>query len=128
MSLARLAKRTQSSPPIGGLDRQITFQKRSMTNSDGQLSGNYADQLTVWARIDQVAGREIVTPAELSGQVTTKFTTADVSSVLQIEPRMRIKYVDLAGTTHRCDILFVNRVEERGFYLEILAKEIYSTT
>jgi head-tail adaptor len=126
--LQRLSKRNQSSPPLGGLDRQITFQKRTATNADGQLSGAYTDLNTVFARIDQVAGKEIVTPAEFTGQVTTKFTTMDLGTVLQVEPRMRIKYVDLAGSTHRCDILFVNRVEERGFYLEILAKEIYSTT
>lgn len=126
--LQRLSKRNQSSPPLGGLDRQITFQKRTATNAYGQLSGAYSDLNTVWARIDQVAGKETVTPAEFTGQVTTKFTTMDLGTVLQVEPRMRIKYVDMAGTTHRCDILFVNRVEERGFYLEILAKEIYSTT
>lgn len=125
MSLPRLSKRNQTSPPIGGLDRLITIQTRTAADADGQLTGPYSAVKTLWARIDQVSGKEIVNTGEFAGEVTTKFTTIDIGG---IEPRMRISYADGTGATHLCDILFVNRVEERGVFLELLTQEIYSAS
>jgi hypothetical protein len=41
---------------------------------------------------------------------------------------MRIQYVDIDSKTRYFDILFVQNVEQRGMFLELLAKEIYSNT
>lgn len=111
--------------PIGSMNNQITIQHRTSTNSYGQQSGAWTDVLTLWARIDTVSGKESINNVQYSAEVTSRFVTADVPG---IEPRMRIKYVDMAGATHYNDILFVNRVQERGFFLELLAQEVVSAT
>jgi SPP1 family predicted phage head-tail adaptor len=125
MSLPRLSKMNMAEPPIGGLDRQITIQQRTATNTDGQLSGPWTDFVTLWARIEQLSGKEVVNNVQYSAEVTTRFVTTDFPG---IEARMRIKYVDAAGATHYSDILFPNRIQERGFFLELLAQEINIAT
>lgn len=125
MSLPRLSKINLAEPPIGGLDRVITIQKLTGTNNYGQQSGAYTDFVTLWARIENVSGKETVNNVEFSAEVTTRFIATDFPG---IEPRMRIKYVDAVGSTHYSDILSVNRIQERGFFVELLAQEIYSAT
>lgn len=103
------------------MSRMITIQQRTAKNSDGQQSGPWSDLVDLWARIDQVSGKEVVNSIQYSAEVTSRFITADVPG---IEPRMQIKYVDLNGATHLYDILFVNHIQERGFFLELLAQEV----
>jgi head-tail adaptor len=110
-----------STTPIGSMNRWITVQKRTATNSDGQQSGPYTDFMSLWVRIDQLAGKEVVNNVQYAAEVSSRFLTGHA---IGIEPRMRIKYVDFDGFTHFFDILFVNQVQERGFFLELLAQEI----
>lgn len=124
MPLLRLSQRgTGALTAIGAMNRVITLQTRTATNSDGQPDGPYTDFLTTWAKNEHTAGKEIATTAELAADVTDIWTMPYAPG---IEPRMRIAYTDLEGKVHYYDILFVQNIEERGFFLQILAKEIFS--
>jgi|SRR5579864_4490152 len=126
MPLPRLSERgSGSTVAIGAMNRQITIQQRTATNSDGQQTGAYSNLITVWAKIEHLSGKEVVNGIEFSAEITTRFTTPYTPG---IEPRMRVKYVDLAGKTHYYDLLYVQNVDERGFFLELLAQEIFSAT
>lgn len=127
MPLQRLSQRgSGATTPIGSMNRQIAIQTRAGTNSYNQPGGAWSNFIVgIWARLEHLAGKEVVNQAEYAAEVTDKWTLPYIAGV---EPRMRIAYVDLAGKTHYYDILFVQNVEERGFFTEVLAKEIYSTT
>jgi head-tail adaptor len=125
MSLPRLSKINLAEPSIGGLDRVIVVQQRTGTNTDGQQSGSWTDFVTLWARIEQVSGKETINDVEYSAELTSRFVTTDFPG---IEPRMRVKYTDAAGAVHYSEILAVNRIQERGFFAELLGQEIYSAT
>ena len=67
----------------------------------------------------------MINPSEFAAEVTDRFTLPYVPGVT---PKMRIKFADIDGKIHYYDILFPQNVEQHGFFLEILAKEIYSNT
>jgi SPP1 family predicted phage head-tail adaptor len=125
--LRRLSRRgSGATVAIGGMDKLITIETRTGTNSYGQSGGPWTDFATnLWAKMDHVSGSEIVNQTEYSAEVTDLFTTPYVPGVT---PRMRIKFVDIDGKTRYFDILFPRNVEEHGMFLLLLAKEIYSNT
>lgn len=127
MPLPRLSRRgSGSGVAIGGMDKLITIQTRAGTNVYGQPGGAWSDfAANIWAKIEHIAGKEVVNQVESIAEVTDRFTTPYIPGVT---PKMRIQYVDIDGKTHYFDILFPQNVENRGFFLEILAKEIYSNT
>lgn len=126
MPLARLSpKGSGSTTAIGAMNRLITIQTRAGTNSYGQPGGPWSDVVTLWAKIEHLTGKEVVNQAEYTAEITDRFTLPFVPG---IEPRMRVSYTDANSKTHFYDILFVQNVEERGFFLELLAKEIFSLT
>lgn len=126
MPLQRLSQRGSGpTTAIGAMNRQISIQTRAGTNAYGQPGGAWSDVITVWAKIDHISGKEVVNQIEYAAEVTDRFTLPYVAGV---EPRMRISYTDAANKTHLYDILFVQNVEERGFFLELLAKEILSAS
>ena len=81
--------------------------------------------VTSWAKIDHIGGKEVVNQTEYAAEVTDRFTLPYVPGITQ---KMRVNYTDPAGKTHFYDILFVENVEERSFFVSLLAKEIYSNT
>ena len=105
------------------MNRQITIQQRTGTNAYGQPGGAWTNLVTSWAKLEHISGQEVVNQTEFAAEVTDRWTMPYVAG---IEPRMRISYVDLAGKTHYYDILFIQNVEERAFFLELLAREIVS--
>ena len=122
MPLMRLSQRGNGAlTAIGAMNRLITIQTRTATNSDGQPDGPYTDVLTTWAKNQHTGGKVTANTAELVADVTDIWTMPYVSGV---DPNMRIQYVDLSGKNHYYEILFVQNLEERGFFLELLAKEI----
>jgi SPP1 family predicted phage head-tail adaptor len=124
MSLQRLSQRGSGpATAIGAMNRQITIQTRATTNSDGQPDGPWTDVVTIWAKNEHTIGKEVVSAAAFTADITDIWTTPYVEG---IEPRMRVNYSDPAGKLHYYDILFVQNIEERGFFLQILAKEIFS--
>jgi SPP1 family predicted phage head-tail adaptor len=125
--LPRLSQRGSGSTiSIGAMNRLITIQTRIGTNAYGQPGGAWSDfAANVWAKIEHIGGKEVVNQTEVSADITDRFTLPYVSGVT---PKMRVNYVDLDGKTRYFDILFVQNVEQRGFFTEILAKEIYSNT
>ena len=127
MPLPRLSRRgSGSGVAIGDMDRLITIQARAGTNAYGQTGGAWSDFASnVWAKIEHIAGREVVNQTEFAADVTDRFTCPYVPGVT---PKMRIQYVDIDGKTRYFDILFPQNVEQRGMFLELLAKEIYSNT
>ena len=127
MPLPRLSRRGYGSGvAIGGMDKLITIQTRAGTNSYGQPGGAWSTFASnLWAKIEHIAGKEVVNQTEFAAEVTDRFTTPYVSGVT---PKMRIQYVDIDSKTRYFDILFPQNVENRGMFLEILAKEIYSNT
>lgn len=126
MPLLRLSQRgTGALTAIGAMNRMITIQQRTATNSDGQPDGPYTDFLTAWAKNEHTTGRELASTTEFVGDITDIWTMPYAPGV---EPRMRIKYLDLESKAHYYDILFVQNLEERGFFLRILAKEIFSVS
>jgi SPP1 family predicted phage head-tail adaptor len=111
---------------IGGMNCVITIQTRAGTNSYGQPGGAWSDFASnLWAKLEHISGKEVVNQTEFAAEVTDRFTCPYVASVT---PKMRIQYVDIDAKTRYFDILFVQNVEQRGMFLELLAKEIYSNT
>jgi len=111
---------------IGGMDKLISIENRTGTNSYGQPGGAWTDFApNLWAKMDHVSGTEFVNQFEFAAEVTDLFTTPYVPGVT---PKMRIKFVDIDGKTRYFDILFPQNVEERGMFLLLMAKEIYSNT
>lgn len=127
MPLPRLSRRgSGSTVAIGGMNCLISIQTRAAINAYGQPGGAWTNfAANVWAKIDHVAGKEVVNQTEFAADVTDRFTTPYVAGVT---PKMRVLYVDIDGKTRYFDILFVQNVEQRGMFLELLAKEIYSNT
>jgi SPP1 family predicted phage head-tail adaptor len=127
MPLPRLSRRgSGSGVAIGGMDQLITIQNRAGKNAHNQPGGAWSNfAANVWAKIEHVAGKEVVNQTEFAADVTDRFTCPYVPGVT---PKMRIVYVDIDGKTRYFDILFPQNVENRGFFLELLAKEIYSNT
>jgi SPP1 family predicted phage head-tail adaptor len=125
--LPRLSRRgSGSGVAIGGMDKLITIQTRGVKNAYNQPGGAWSDfAANVWSKIEHVSGKEVINPSEFAAEVTDRFTTPYVPGVT---PKMRIKYVDIDGKTRYFDILFVQNVEQHGFFLELLAKEIFSNT
>ena len=127
MPLPRLSRRGfGSGVAIGGMDRLITIQTRAGTNAYGQPGGTWSNfAANVWAKIEHISGKEVVNQTEFAANVTDRFTCPYVSGVT---PKMRILYVDIDCKLRFFDILFPQNVEQRGIFLELLAKEIYSNT
>lgn len=127
MPMPRLSRRgSGSGVAIGGMDRLITIQTRAGTNVYGQPGGAWSDFASnIWAKIEHIAGREVVNQSEFAADITDRFTLPYVQGV---NPKMRLQFVDIDGKTRYFDILFVQNVEQRGMFLELLAKEIYSNT
>jgi head-tail adaptor len=125
--LPRLSRRgSGSGVAIGGMDKLITIQTRGAKNAYNQPGGAWSDFApNLQAKIEHIAGKEVVNQTEFAAEVTDRFTTPYVPGVT---PKMRILYVDIDGKARYFDILFPQNVENRGFFLEILAKEIYSNT
>lgn len=108
------------------MDKVITIETRLNKNAYGQPGGawsTFADN--VFAKMDHISGQEFANQTEIAAEVTDRFTTPYVPGVT---PKMRIKYVDIDNKTRYFDILYPQNVEQRGMFLEILAKEIYSNT
>jgi SPP1 family predicted phage head-tail adaptor len=125
--LPRLSRRgSGSGVAIGGMDKLITIQDRAGKNTHNQPGGAWTDfAANVWAKIEHIAGKEVVNQTEFAADVTDRFTCPYVPGVT---PKMRIVYVDIDGKTRYFDILFPQNVENRGMFMELLAKEIYSNT
>jgi SPP1 family predicted phage head-tail adaptor len=127
MPLPRLSRRgSGATVAIGGMDRVISIQTRLTTNSYGQPGGAWSDFASnVWAKIEHIAGKEVVNQTEFAAEITDRFTCPYVAGV---NPKMRVQFVDIDGKTRYFDILFVQNIEQRGMFTELLAKEIYSNT
>jgi|ERR1039458_1064363 SPP1 family predicted phage head-tail adaptor len=127
MPLARLSRRgSGATVAIGGMDRLITIETRLGTNAYGQPGGPWTDfAANLWAKWEHIGGKEVVNQTEYAAEVTDKFTHPYVPGVT---PKMRVKTVDIDGKTRYFDIIFPSNVEQRGFFTELLAKEIYSNT
>jgi head-tail adaptor len=127
MPLARLSQRgSGATVSIGSMKDVITIQNRAGTNTYGQPGGAWTDfAANLPAKWEHIGGKEVVNQTEYAAEVTDKFTHPYVPGVT---PKMRVKTVDIDGKTHYFDIFFVQNVEQRGFFMELLAKEIYSNT
>ena len=112
---------------IGGLDRLITIEQRTGTNAYNHAGRilKSAFAANIWAKIEHVGGKEVVNQTEYVADITDRFTVPYVAGV---SPKMRMNHVDIDGKTRYFDILFVQNVEQRGFFHVLLAKEIYSNT
>ncbi len=108
------------------MDRLVTIETRVGTNAYGQPGGPWtAFAANVWAKIEHIGGKEVVNQTEYAAEITDLFTLPYVAGVT---PKMRVNFVDIDAKTRYFDILFVQNIEQRGFFLELLAKEIYSNT
>ena len=108
------------------MDRLVTIETRLGTNAYGQPGGPWtAFAANIWAKIEHVGGKEVVNQTEYAAEITDRFTLPYVAGVT---PKMRVNFVDIDGKTRYFDILFVQNIEQRGFFLELLGKEIYSNT
>jgi SPP1 family predicted phage head-tail adaptor len=127
MPLPRLSRHgSGSGVAIGGMDQVITIQSRIGRNSYGQPGGGWTNfAANLCAKIEHISGKEVVNQTEFAADVTDRFTCPYVPGVT---PKMRIQYVDIDGKTRYFDILFPQNVEQRGMFMELLAKEIYSNT
>lgn len=126
MSLARLSQRGRGNTvAIGALKDQVTIQQRATKNSYGQQSGSWSPVVQLFAKVEHVQGRQDVNLVEYAAETTDLIT---VPFVAGIEPRMRVVYVDAAGKTHNYEILWPQNVEERGFFLLLLVKEIFDAS
>jgi head-tail adaptor len=128
MPLPRLSPRGRGAAiAIGSMKDPITVQARTGTNSYGKPGGAYTDVFDSVAKIENIIGRENTTPAQLEGVSTHRIT---MPYDARVEPRMRILQINQSvspAIIHRFDILWRQNVEERGFFLEILAQEIFDT-
>lgn len=123
MPLPRLSPRGRGMGiAIGSMKDQVTIQQRTGSNSYGKAGGTWTTFATTWAKLENLAGREIVAPAEYVAQITNRIT---IPYLAGLEPLMRIIFVDIDGKTHRYDILYFQDPEQRGMFLEILAQEIF---
>jgi SPP1 family predicted phage head-tail adaptor len=77
----------------GDLRDRVTFQKRTATD-DGYgnpISGDFADQFTVWAQIKYRAGGETVQSARLAGTQPVTIVVRSSSQTRQVSTDWRAK-------------------------------------
>lgn len=115
---------TNESLSAGRLDKRVTIQNRvESDNGGGTQAISYVDYLTVWAAIEQGAGREFVaaqqiTP-ELSHTITIRYRPG-------ISDKQRIKYV-AGGVTRTFSIHVIGDPLERHEQLQLACSEIVPT-
>jgi SPP1 family predicted phage head-tail adaptor len=109
----------------GRLDKRVTIQNRGETpGAGGTQTIAYTDYLTVWAAIEQGAGREFMAAQqlqpELSHTITIRYRTG-------ISDKQRIKYI-VGGVTRTFAIHSVVDPLERHEQLILSCSEIVPTS
>lgn len=100
----------------GNLRSRVTIQSRSSTpDSFGEQGSAWQDVATVWASVEPLSGRELLSAQQVQGEISH---------------RVRCRFRSGVTTAHR--LLFAGRVldiqavinpQERGVMLEILCRE-----
>jgi len=99
----------------GDLRHRITIQQRS-TSEDavGQLLLTWTDVATTWAKVEQLAGRELMTASAERAENTARITIRYRSDLVE---KMRILYGAIIY-----DITSVSDIEGRRRELEVMCK------
>lgn len=98
----------------GRLDRQIVIQKATSTqNSYGEQAMGWSNLVTLWARVNPLAGNELFRAQQIRAEIDTEFTLRHTTL---IHPDMTIVY---GGVTY--DIHSIINVGDRNRELRILA-------
>lgn len=96
---------------------QITFQKHTFTvNENGFEVEGWEDYKTVWAKIENLHGREYFEAAAAQAEKTVKFTVRYLEG---IDESMKIKFRDREYT-----ITSIDNVKYGNRYMEIKALEV----
>jgi SPP1 family predicted phage head-tail adaptor len=100
----------------GSLRHKITFQQKTVaSNTYGQSTPTWTDQITTYAAIWPLRGTEKMESMRLDNEVTHKVRVRYQSD---LHPKMRIKF----GTRY-FNILSIINPDERNIYQEIMALE-----
>ncbi|MHB1652343.1 MAG: phage head closure protein [Desulfitobacteriaceae bacterium] len=101
----------------GKLRHRVTIQQNTPTQDDeGVMADNWVDLASVWAMIEPLQGRELLTAQAITAEITT---------------RIRIRYRD--GITSEMRILYGTRVfdiqapidpEEKHQELQLMCREV----
>ena len=104
----------------GKLRHLIIFQRPVESQNDtGEVTINYQDEYTRYARVSPLRGQEIINAIELESDIDYKIETRYDSALEEITPKWRIKFKNIF-----IDITSVINVEERNIKLEILGRNL----
>jgi SPP1 family predicted phage head-tail adaptor len=104
----------------GNLRHKITFQQLTVANDTwGHSTETWTDQVTTYAAIWPMRGREQLEAMKLDNEVTHKIR---IRYKKNLHPKMRIKYIS-KNSTRYFNILSILNPDERNVYLEIMARE-----
>ena len=124
--LPRLSQRgTGPTTATGAMKDVIVIQQRTGKSGYGQTNGPWTPVVTLFGKVEHLQGKENITLSEYAAETTDRITVPFVAGITTL---MRAHYVDQAGKAHDYEILWPQNVEERGFFLELLCKEIFSAS
>jgi SPP1 family predicted phage head-tail adaptor len=104
---------------VGRLRHRVTIQAETATaDAGGGYAATWADVATVWARIEAMAGRELVLGGVIRGDASHRVTMRYRSGV---SPDSRLVY---DGRVF--DVLSVANTEERDEVLTLMCREVVS--
>lgn len=101
--------------PAGQLNRRVTIQTSTMTSDDGGGGAEtWADTVTVWARVEALAGTEAWQAMQVAASMSHRVTIRKRAVTAQ----QRVK--------HDTDILLIRSVrpDERNEMLELLCEQV----
>lgn len=102
---------------------QITLQKRGFTQGTGGAEKpTFSDQVTVYASMHGLRGRERYDSDKRDADATVRFTVRYDSSLDFLREKDRVKYVK-GARTRTFDIIFINNRNERDRVVDIECRE-----
>lgn len=102
---------------IGDLKHTVTFQRfTTVANDNGFEEEAWVDFKTVWAKVENLHGREYFEAAAVKAEKTVKFT---IRFIKDIDERMRIKFRD-----KHYNITSIDNIKYANKFIEIKAMEV----
>ena len=103
----------------GTLRHRVTFQRATVTDSDtGTPVQTWADLITVWARVEPLAGKERYSAMQVQADVDYRILTRHNSTLSDLAPDDRATW---NGITF--DVKSVINTEGRNIEMQVFAKQ-----
>ena len=101
----------------GKLRERITIQQQSVIQGAyGEVKNLWSTLTSVWAKVEQLKGREYFTSNERHAEVNTRITIRYRSDIL---PKMRISYKN-----YIYDIKSIINIDEEDVFMELMCEKL----